>query len=211
MSYIDELRNTPKDTPLTPAEKERQQLPHVCILTDNIKEICMIEQKSGNRQFQGMFSRLLWKVSDNDGGYIDTHAEYVFRPEIVGKQKLTEYAVGLAQRTSFQLKSLSETREFTYSAMDVADAMYNSANVSPVYFKYKETAIRMRDELRDEIEKLGFSRNSVVAIEISDFRIKVKVKSWKNIWTNEIKFQRDVSPIEFTGGSIYGLKIDLKW
>ena len=94
--------------------------------------------------------------------------------------------------------------------MDVADAMYNSANVSPVYFKYKETAIRMRDELRDEIEKLGFSRNSVVAIEISDFRIKVKVKSWKNIWTNEIKFQRDVSTIEFTGGSIYGLKIDLK-
>ena len=217
MSYIDELRNTPRDTvkSISPQEQELQGVPSAYALMDSIKRISMAEQRRGRNQFQGMLYRVWTQESDNDGGYFNTQWGYDFWPVIVGKQKLTEYAPIMARATAIFPKKYPSTEEFTYTALDVANAMAKVTSAhsggGPAFYQYKDSIIKLRDDMRNEIVKLGFPSNSVAAIEVSDFKFKVKVKCYKELLSHDIKYKHDVGPLEFTGGSIYGLKIDLKW
>ena len=219
MSFADELRNTPRDTQnaISPQERELQNVPPVNILIDCIKKRCNIEQRSGRNQFQGMLYNVWKQESDNDGGYMNMQWGVDFRPDIVGKQKLTEKAIEYANQYEYYPKYYPGTQEYSFSVMDVANKMaregeadhYNGGG--PIFYQYRETAVKLRDALRDEIEKLGFDRNGVIAIEVSDFRIKSKIKTYQEFITHKIKFEREVGKLEFTGEFVYSIMIKLQW
>ena len=120
MSYIDELRNTPRDNTrqLTPQEQELQELPNVYLLVESIKNVCMREQRQGKNQFQGMLYRVWTQAGDGDGGYMNPEWSYDFRSGIIGKQKLTEHATEFAQRTLYRAKSLPTKEEINQDFLD---------------------------------------------------------------------------------------------
>ncbi len=220
MSFADELRNAPRDVQPTksPREMDLEKWPDIKQLVDRIKIRCSSMQRQGIHQYQGMLFSLWVQESDNDGGYFNAHGDgYDFLPTIVGKQKLLEYANAIANEYRGFANYYPYKREGVITAMDAVYRMNreNSAcsnsGSGPIFYQCKETAVELRDQLRDEMEKLGFDRNSVAAIEVPDFQIKVQVKARRELITHDPIYRRKVSEPEFTGKTFFSVIIRLSW